>query len=57
MEISVDDTRTPAGPTTVNDRNIFSPKAGLTFKPQENMSFFMAYSESCLLYTSDAADE
>ncbi len=53
MEISVDDTRTTAGPTTVNDRNIFSPKAGLTFKPQENMSFFMAYSESYMPATGE----
>ncbi len=46
MEITVDDTRTPSGATTLNDRDIFSPRAGITFKPQENISIFAAYSES-----------
>ena len=46
MELTVNDTRTASGATTVNDRDIFSPRAGLTLKPQENVSFFVAYSES-----------
>ena len=46
MELTVRDTRTTSGATTINDRNIFSPRAGITYKPQENVSLFAAYSES-----------
>ena len=46
MELTVRDTRTASGATTINDRNIFSPRAGITYKPQENISLFAAYSES-----------
>ncbi len=48
MELTVRDTRTTSGGTTINDRNIFSPRAGITYKPQENISLFAAYSESYL---------
>ena len=46
MELTVRDTRTTSGGTTINDRDIFSPRAGITYKPQENVSLYAAYSES-----------
>ena len=46
MELTVRDTRTSSGGTTINDRDIFSPRAGITYKPQENVSLYAAYSES-----------
>ena len=46
MELTVRDTRTGSGGTTINDRDIFSPRAGITYKPQENVSLYAAYSES-----------
>ena len=97
FDITVDDIKNGTSESRTDDR--FSPRAGLIYKPQENVSFFVAYSESfypkageqykkqsagaaitdpdtfenteigfkmdinpdlmftCLLYTSDAADE
>ena len=38
------------------DYNFFNPKAGLTFELSQKIQFYASYG-SCLLYTSDAADE
>ena len=47
LEITVNDTLpTSIAGSRVNDRNIFSPRAGITYKPQENISLFVAYTES-----------
>ena len=47
LEITVNDTLpTSTAGIRVNDRNIFSPRAGITYKPQENISLFVAYTES-----------
>ena len=46
MELTVRDTRTGSGGTTINDRDIFSPRLGIIYKPQENISLYAAYSES-----------
>ena len=34
-----------------------NPAIGLTWQMNQNHNFYSSYSESCLLYTSDAADE
>ena len=46
FDITVDDVK--GGTSQSRDDDEFSPRAGLIFKPQENVSLYMSYSESFL---------
>ena len=46
FDITVDDIKNDTSESRTDDR--FSPRAGLIYKPQENVSLYMSYSESFL---------
>ena len=46
FDITVDDIKNGTSESRTDDR--FSPRAGLIYKPQENVSLYMSYSESFL---------
>ncbi len=45
-EISVNDLKASGTPVYTKTEDLFSPRAGLIFKPQENMSVYLSYSDT-----------
>lgn len=45
-EISVTDLKASGTPVYTKTEDLFSPRAGLIFKPQENMSVYLSYSDT-----------